>query len=264
MNTNLPNKAKKVRFLLSKLPGAVVAFSGGVDSTLLLKMAYDQLGDKVIAVTAASPLHPQDETKRAKRLAKQLGCTHLVVSSCDLDHARIETNTPQRCYYCKLNMFKLIRAIAKKYGYKVLEGSNKDDLHDFRPGIKALRKLKVISPFVESGIDKSEVRYLAKAYRLPNWNMPSAACLASRIPYGTPLTKQSLKRVDLAEMFLKSLGVTQVRVRDHMPVARIEVLPDEFKNILKNRAHVIAYLKKLGYRYITLDLDGYITGSLNK
>ena len=258
------SKIKKLKYLLKKYPGVLVAFSGGVDSTLLLKLTIDVLKKNVIAVTAVSPLHPKKETADAKVLAKSFGCRHLYLHTHELANAKFTRNTQNHCYVCKYNLFRQLRSIARKYGYIVIEGTNMSDLSDHRPGLKALKKLNILSPFIEVGLTKQEIRSIAHKLLLPNWQKPSMACLASRIPYGKKIDKQSLSRIERAENYISRLNITQIRVRDHFPVARIEIYPQEFSIILKNRMKIVKYFRRLGYKYITLDLAGYQTGSLNK
>lgn len=265
-NCNLKTlkKLNKLRKILKRYTGVVIAFSGGVDSSLLLKVAKDVLGDRVIAVTAVSSLYTRDEVTVATRIAKRIKCQHRIIRSNELTRATFVKNPKNRCYYCKMELFKKIKKIASNYGYSVIEASNKSDLRDFRPGLRAVRKLGVKSPLIEAGLRKDEIQLLAKKFGLPNWNKPSMACLASRIPYGTAISKVILKRIASAERYVKRLRVTQVRVRDHYPIARIEVLLHDMKKIVVNRDKIVAYFKKLGYKYITVDIEGYQSGSLNR
>ena len=242
----------------------MVAFSGGVDSTFLLKVAKETLGDKVIAVTVVSAIHPKKEITAAKKIARRLKCKLLVVKMNVLDDKHIKHNQRSRCFHCKLALFRRIRQIAKGYGYVVIEATNKSDLKDYRPGIKALKKLKIESPLMKAGFEKDDIRRSARRSGLPNWDQPSMACLASRIPYGREITPQALRRIDRAEEYLRERGIRQVRVRDHYPVARIEVDRSDFKWIIDNRKKVATHLAKFGYKYVTLDLAGYSTGSLNR
>jgi uncharacterized protein len=260
----ISKKLDKLKNILRSYPGVVVAFSGGVDSSLLLKIAKEVLKDYVIAITAASPIHPKDEIDTARTIAQKLKCKHIIFQSKELENPKFVKNLKTRCYYCKIDLFKNFKRIAAKYGYDVIEGSNTSDLSDYRPGFKALNKLGIKSPFIESNINKKEIRRLAKKFRLPNWNKPSMACLASRIPYEKIINKKILKRIEAAEAYLKKRRLTQVRVRDHYPIARIEVLNNEFKIVLKHRKKITTYLQNLGYKYITIDLQGYQTGSLNR
>jgi uncharacterized protein len=257
-------KAIKLKNLLGRYKGVVVAFSGGVDSTLLLKTAKDILKNNVIAVTAASPIFPRDETLSAKRIARGLKCRHIIVRSDELRDSRFIHNPRNRCYYCKIGLFKALKKIARKYDYAVIEASNKSDLQDYRPGLIAAWKLGVKSPLIEAGFDKAEIRKRARQLGLANWNKPSMACLASRIPYGVKISVKVLERIELAEKYLKKQKLSQVRVRDHYPIARIEVLKKDIKNVLDNRQKIAKYFKRLGYKYTALDLEGYKTGSLNR
>ncbi len=263
-NELLQKKLNRVKNILKKYPGVVVAFSGGVDSSLLLKIAKDVLNDRVIAMTAFSSIHPKDELNTAKKIAKKIGCKHLTIHSEELKNRKFLKNPKNRCYYCKIELFKMFKRLAAEYGYDVIEASNTSDLMDYRPGLKALAALGIKSPFIQAGVKKKEIRMLAKNFHLPNWNKPSMACLASRIPYGIKIDKKILKRIERAEYYLKKFRLTQVRVRDHYPMARIEVLENEFHIIVKHRKKIINYFRKLDYKYITLDLEGYQTGSLNR
>lgn len=260
----LAKKLQKLKKILYSYPGAVVAFSGGVDSSLLLKLAKDVLKQKVIAVTATSPLYPDSEIKLAEKIASMLKIKHLIIHSDELENPDFIKNPRNRCYHCKMELFKKLRAVAKKYGYVVLEGSNYTDLNDFRPGFVAAKRLDVRSPLLEAKLTKTEVRELAKRFKLPNWNKPSMACLASRIPYGQKIDKKILKRIERGEAFLRNLNFSQCRVRDYFPIARIEILENEFKKIFINKKKIVRYFNRLGYKYITLDLEGYRTGSMNQ
>lgn len=260
----LRKKLKKINDLLTKQQGVVVALSGGVDSTLLLKLAKDALQDRVIAVTASSPIHPQLELNCAKRIAKQLKVQHIVYESGELSKRTFTSNPRNRCYYCKRALFQHLKKIAAQYGYTVIEGSNASDLHEDRPGMRALQRLRIVSPFIEAGVTKQEIRRLAREHKLPNWNKPAMACLATRVPFGRKITKKLLRRIESAEDYLKKLDIAQVRVRDHDPIARIEVVPDDVGIVLTHRSKITNYFHRLGYKYVTLDLNGYRTGSLNK
>jgi len=260
---SLHKKLQELKSILSKQPGVVVALSGGVDSTLLLKLAKDALPNRVIAVTASSPIHPRSELSFAQQIARKLGVKHIIYQSGEMGRERFTSNPRNRCYYCKRALFGQLKKIAAQYGYTVIEGSNASDLHEDRPGLRALRALKIVSPFIEAGLSKHEIRGFAKKYGLPNWDKPAMACLATRVPFGRKITKKLLKRVESAESYLKKLNVRQVRVRDHNRIARIEVSSQDFKKVMRNRARIAKYFHKLGYLYTTLDLEGYQTGSLN-
>ena len=260
----LQKKLTRVRKILRKHPGVVVALSGGVDSSLLLKIAKDVLGDRVIAVTAVSPLHPQDEVNEARKIAKIVHCRHLVIRTRELENKKFVKNSRNRCYHCKRELFTIFKRLARKHQYNIIEASNVSDLDDFRPGLRALAELNVESPFIQARINKKEIRKLAKKFGLPNWDKPSMACLASRIPYGHKINTKTLRRIESAERYLKTFPLTQIRVRDHFPRARIEILDNEFHIILKNRKKIIDHFRKLGYTSVALDLEGYRSGSLNR
>jgi uncharacterized protein len=214
-------KLSKVKEILIRYPGVVVAFSGGVDSTLLLKIAKMVLKENVIAVTAVSPIHPKAEIAEAKSITKKLKCKHILFKSKELKSRTFINNPINRCYLCKLAIFRRIKEIAHTYRYKVMEASNISDLKDYRPGLKALKELDVQSPFIVARISKKDIRQLAKRYHLPNWDKPAAACLVSRIPYGKRIDMKILKRIESSEKYLKKLGIYIVRVRDHYHIARI-------------------------------------------
>lgn len=244
-------------------PGAIVAFSGGVDSSLLLAVAQEVLAENVIAVTAVSPIHPAAELRAAKEFTRDLGCAHRIIRSRELNNECFVQNTNVRCYHCKHQLFTKIKEIAAVTGFPVIEGTNTTDLHDYRPGIKALRELGIQSPFIAAGMSKKDIRRLARQYRIRHWDRPAAACLASRIPFGTRITAKNLIRVERAEQYLSKMGFSTVRVRDHHPLARIEVGENDLKRAVYHRTKIIAFMKKLGYRYICVDIEGYRTGSLN-
>ena len=260
-------KEKRLKELLREYGSAVVAFSGGVDSSYLLYVAQLVLKDKVLAVTAQSSLYPQYHLKRAEDFSHRYGIAHTVIATNELASSKFRSNPPSRCYYCKVELFTRLKAIAAEKGYKVVvDGSNLDDTSDFRPGLKAARELKVLSPLIDAGITKDDVRYLSRKAGLPTWDLPSSACLASRFPYHTAITEDKLRAVSQGEDFLRELGFRQVRVRHHGEVARIEVLPSEIPHLLASDVaeKVVKRLKSLGFKYITLDLQGYRTGSMNE
>lgn len=263
--------ADKVSFahnLLSGFNSVLVALSGGVDSSVLLKMASDCLPkSQVLAVTARSEISTPDEMELARQIAEICGITHEIISISDLELPEFKANSPDRCYHCKLNRFSRFKQMAASRGLKVVvDGSSQSDLGDYRPGMRALKELGIRSPLLECGFTKEEIRQLAQDYGLPNWNRPSNACLASRFPYGTPITREDLSRVALGEALLRSLGLEQCRLRHYGKMARIEIDPRQFGLLLdpRQRLSLVASLKELGYIYVTLDLEGYRTGSLNE
>ena len=234
-----------------------------MDSSFLLKIAKDVLGTDVIAVTAVSPLQPGYEKRFAEGIAHRLAVKHITINPEPLNRKEVRYNTKNRCYYCKLVLMQKLKQIARQYGYVVIEATSKSDLLDHRPGIKALQRLGIASPLVEAGFEKREIRKAAHRSKLPNWNTPSAACLASRIPYGQEITKKRLLRIEKAENYLRRFRFTQIRVRDHYPIARIEINNREFKIMLREHRKIARYFKDLGYRFVTLDLAGYRTGSFD-
>ncbi|MBN1894634.1 ATP-dependent sacrificial sulfur transferase LarE [bacterium] len=260
-------KLQVLKNILRDMGSALVAFSGGTDSSFLLKMAADVLGGRVLAVTAESEIHPGFERRDASELAKELGIRHLVVHSGDLENECFLSNTPERCYHCKKALFSSLKQMAIEEGIAyVADGTNADDTKDFRPGTQALAELGIRSPLKEAGMTKEDIRHLSRQAGLQTWDRPAMACLASRIPYGTRITPEALKRIAAAEAFLQGMGFRQVRVRDHETVARIEVPLDQIQMAMDKTksASIVSKLKKLGYRYIALDMEGYRTGSLNE
>ncbi len=261
-------KLQHLKFFLARMESVLIAYSGGVDSAFLLKVAKDVLDDdKVLAVTAASLTYPVNEIKEAETIAKKLMVRYLVIKTDELSNQKFTENPADRCYWCKKELFSKLIALAKEHKLNyVLDGSNYDDTKDFRPGMKAARELGVRSPLKEAGLGKDEIRSLSKKLGLPTWNKPSLACLASRFPYGMRITKENLTKVDQAEAFLRRFGITQVRVRHHDQIARIEVFKNEISKLLKEdvRDKIITKFKELGYNYVTVDLEGYRTGSMNE
>ncbi len=268
MGSELETKIQKLKEIFKSMGRVLVAYSGGVDSTLLLKVAKDILGDKnVLAVTALSPLYPDRELTGAKMLTRAMGVRHLLIDSNELEIEGFSKNPPNRCYHCKKELFGKLKNLARKEEIPfVVEGSTLDDEKDYRPGRRAIQELGIRSPLKEAMFTKEEVRKLSNDLRLSTWDKPSFACLASRFPYGEEITLKDLKRVDDAESFIFRLGFTQVRVRHHGKLARIEVLPKEVERLMDRslRDKLVSQLKKIGYQYITVDLQGFRSGSMNE
>jgi uncharacterized protein len=266
---SLSTKTEHLQGLISSLRSVAVAYSGGVDSTLLLAVCQRVLGpQRVLALTVTSAMTPGVERERALELAARLGARHRVVSFDALAIGDLVANRPDRCYHCKRAIYGRLLEIAEAEGLNALvRGANVDDEDDHRPGMRAAAELGVRAPLLEAGFRKADVRLLSREMGLPTWDLPSMACLASRIPYGSPLTIEALERVDAAESMLRrTLPLSQVRVRDHFPLARIEV-PDADVATLSRpavRAQIVDHLKVLGYRYVTLDLQGFRSGSMNE
>jgi pyridinium-3,5-biscarboxylic acid mononucleotide sulfurtransferase len=261
-------KFEHLNSILISLERVVLAFSGGADSAFLLKTSLDSLGaENVAAVTAASPLFPEEETKNAQSLAENLGADITIVTNCGFNLAGFRLNPPDRCYLCKLELFKKLEEIRKKRGFKqVIDGSNADDRNDYRPGARAAQEIGVRSPLMEAGFSKSDIRRLSKREGLPSWDKPAFSCLASRIPYQEEITKEKLSKIDKAESFLRKCGIRNPRVRSHGGIARIETDEKEIALFLDAgfRQKAVLRLKKLGFNYISLDLEGYRQGSLNE
>jgi pyridinium-3,5-biscarboxylic acid mononucleotide sulfurtransferase len=251
--------------ILKDMQSALLAFSGGADSTFLLK-ALQLSGIKALAVTASSEIIPYPEVSAAEKIAKEAGVEHKVLEIGPFSEDFLN-NTPERCFFCKTELFKNLTNIAGAEGLRfVLDGSNRDDLMDYRPGQRAASEYQVRSPLIEAGLSKSEVRDLSRQLGLSTWDKPSSPCLATRIPYGRRITSEALKRIECAEDFLRSLGFQYVRVRDHGDVARIEIGEDEIEQVLGHgkRKIISETLRSLGYKFLSLDLEGYQSGSMNR
>ena len=264
---NLQEKFQLLKDIIKKRGSAAIAFSGGVDSTFLIKVAHEVLGDKLIAVTATSSTYPERELKEAIEYAKNMGVKHIVISSEELEIEGFASNPKNRCYYCKKELFTKINKVAMENGLEyVFDGSNLDDTGDYRPGMQAAKELEVVSPLKEAGLTKKDIRELSKELGLPTWNKPAFACLSSRFPYGNKITLPKLKMVDKAEQFLLDMGIRQVRVRHHGEIARIEVAPEEREQFFSVEVmdKIGAEFKKIGFTYVTLDMLGYRTGSMNE
>ncbi|HRZ86619.1 MAG TPA: ATP-dependent sacrificial sulfur transferase LarE [bacterium] len=260
-------KYAKLQASIAETGSLLVAYSGGLDSTFLLRVAHDILGDKVLAVTARSSTYPEREYNEAAAYAKAIGARHVVITSEELDIPGFSENPKDRCYYCKKELFTKLRAIADEHGIaRIADGSNVDDLGDYRPGRTAARECAVRSPLADAGLTKMEIRQLSKQLGLATWDKPSFACLSSRVPYGDRITPDKLRMIDEAEAFLIAAGFRQVRVRHHGDTARIEVPKQDIVRMLDDgmRSRVVEKLKGLGFAYITIDLEGYRTGSMNE
>lgn len=260
------DKLSQLKSILRGYGKVAVAYSGGVDSTFLLKVAHDELGDKVIAITSRSLLNLESDFLASKKWAEEESVSQLVVRANELEFPGFAQNPPDRCYICKKALFAEVKKIAQDAlpDSVVVDGSNVDDQSDYRPGTKALKELEVKSPLLEAGLTKAEIRAFSRELGLPTWDKPSAACLASRFPYGDTITAEGLERVAAAEEVLHRAGFDYVRVRVHGQIARIEVPPEQIVDFARRREEVVSKLRALGFAYVALDLEGYRTGSLNE
>ena len=264
---NLQTKQDELQRILQKLGSVAVAFSGGVDSTFLLKTAHHVLGSRVLAVTVRSGLVPQREIDGVVQFVQKEGIEHILVDFDELTIAGFAQNPTNRCYLCKTAVFSQIQRIAEDRGIPhVIEGSNADDVHDYRPGMQAIKELGILSPLREAGLTKEDIRQLSLEWGLPTWNKPSLACLASRFPYGETITRERVAMIDAAEQYLWDAGLCQVRVRFHGNLARIETDEEGLRRLLSEnlRKEIDCRFKKIGFLYVTVDLQGYRTGSMNE
>lgn len=260
----LAAKYDRLQALLREMGEVVVGYSGGVDSTLVMKVAHDVLGSRAIAVVGDSEAFPQGEVEAALKVAEEMGVEVVRVRTHELNIEHFRVNNPDRCYHCKTELFTVLRQVAEQRGIRwIADGSHADDVGDHRPGMKAGEEHGVRSPLREAGIGKAEIRELARFLGLSNWDKPSFACLSSRFPYGTTITAELLARVDGCEKYLRERGFRQFRVRHHDTVCRIEVEPQDIPRVLEFREAINARFKELGYTYVTLDLEGYRSGKMN-
>ena len=259
------NRLQRLKGILRKMHSVLVAYSGGTDSTFLLCLAKEVLGSRVLAVTANSPTYPDQELSFARKMAKGLGVKHRIIKTLELKDSRFIANPKDRCYFCKSGLFRRLKDIAKDNKLEfVVDASNLSDRNDYRPGDRAKKEAGIRSPLHEAGFTKEDIRKYSKLYGLASWDKPSLACLASRIPYGVKISTGLLARINKGEIYLKRIGFKQARLRHYNGTCRLEVSEEDIPRLLEKRQQIVDRLKKLGYNYITADLEGYRTGSMNE
>ena len=264
MSSDSQTQLSSLEAIIGEMGSVVTAFSGGVDSTLVAVAAHRMLGERALAVTAVSPALAARELDEATRLAERFGFPHRIIRTNEMEREGYTANSPQRCYFCKTELYTHLSALAEREGYEwVANGANTDDLGDYRPGMQAASEHRVRSPMVEAGLDKAAVRAIARSLDIPVWDKPAQPCLSSRVPYGTPVTAETLSKIERAEDLLHSLGLREVRARHHDRLCRVEVAEAELELAFQQRREIVAGLKKIGYLWVSLDLAGLRSGSLN-
>jgi pyridinium-3,5-biscarboxylic acid mononucleotide sulfurtransferase len=265
MNSSTQEKYRQLQQNVADLGSVLVAYSAGVDSTLVLRVAHDTLAERVIAATGLSDTYPEEEMAEARTLAAEMGVEHVMVRTEELTDPRYAMNSHQRCFFCKNELYGKLRELADERGIAhIVDGTNADDMGDHRPGLRAARQIGVRSPLQEVGMTKAEIREISNELGLRTWDKPAFACLSSRFPYGTPITLEKLKQVAEAERGIRQLGFRGFRVRHHDKLARLEVDPSDFPRVLEHHDEIVACVRAAGYRFVTLDLQGYRSGSLNE
>ncbi len=265
MDEEIVQKLKTLRHSIRLLGKTIIAYSGGIDSTLVAKIARDELGEHAIAVTAVSSSYPRYELEKAKEIAACIGVTHVLAETKEVNNPNYMKNSPERCYFCKSTLYETLKRIAhEKQVPHIINGINLDDTTDFRPGMRAANEAHVLSPLKSAGLTKKEIRIISHSLGLPNWDKPASPCLSSRVPYGIAITPEILGKVEKAESVLREFGFTQFRVRYHKEIARIEVGKNDFLAVLEHGDEITKRIREIGFAYVCLDLRGFRSGSLNE